>query len=206
MERGHGAGGAARRGSRTVRHGVGLPVALWRLPRVRSRVGGAPSQSRHRRLIPACAEQTTGRLTVCAVVWAHPRVRGAGSLRFVGGNWSPWLIPACAEQTSPCHPQTLTPQAHPRVRGADGHGVGHGRDHTGSSPRARSRHLRRRHRWGERRLLPACAEQTVDRLERRDGGLAPPRVRGADPRWGRSFFISAGWSSLSRSSLSGRRC
>jgi len=149
-------------------------------PRARGTHGGRPVHVPLRRLIPACAGNTSPRTRAARSTSAHPRVRGehyvviwpgqthdGSSPRARGTQRQPRrgrdvdrLIPACAGNT------TLTPSiasgtaAHPRVRGE------HYPDDFqrildwGSSPRARGTRSPRRRRCRRRGLIPACAGNT----------------------------------------------
>ena len=139
-------------------------------------------------LIPACAGKTQLPISLSTGRRAHPRVCGenepAGRVGAGGEGSSPrvrgkregfevngvivGLIPACAGKTIfGVLVQGLVP-AHPRVCGENLTCRGAGSSVSGSSPRVRGKHRRRR--TGRRRLglIPACAGKTDRRQKQGD--------------------------------------
>ena len=108
------------------------------------------------------------------------------------------LIPACAGNTHPRHLAYHTAEAHPRLRGehtwwADADGTLRGSSPPargtrctsreggifhGSSPPARGTRGRLGSPRSRRRLIPACAGNTLERPRRRRRRTAHPRLRG----------------------------
>ena len=156
------------------------PAVLGSSPRVRSRLSSRKRTAAKSRIISACAEQTDpsslfnvfpkDHLRVCGAdcenrverpldSGSSPRVRSRqrrqrSALRLAG------IISACAEQTNPFHVKRLSARDHLRVCGADNARATDSGNHTGSSPRVRSRQRGFRHLRKDTGIISACAEQT----------------------------------------------
>ena len=149
-------------------------------PRVRSRQPPRHRRNPCRRIISACAEQTTRYLVTDEQLRDHLRVCGAdnmvSSFALIGYGSSPRvrsrpragahvrsdrrIISACAEQTHRCGRRSRRLRDHLRVCGADPLTSHDPVWSYGSSPRVRSRlpaGWRYLHRGG---IISACAEQT----------------------------------------------
>ena len=169
-------------------------------PRVRSRPQRIPLLRVSRRIISACAEQTSTESTACGVLRDHLRVCGADEywrpvVRKCGGS-SPrvrsrhhdgdpdhrprGIISACAEQTL-SDPFVVTLSGdHLRVCGAD-RSAGCRQARTwGSSPRVRSRPVSPVRSLMTFGIISACAEQTAWTGRRRVTDWDHLRVCGAD--------------------------
>src|SRR5690606_6797328 len=96
-----------------------------------------------RRLIPACAGNTYGLCSPYGQVPAHPRMRGEHVHLGIAGR--------------------LCLLAHPRMRGEHTASHGAARGPTGSSPHARGTRSNDPPRRPDRRLIPACAGNTMRR-------------------------------------------
>ena len=156
-------------------------------PRVRSR----PRQRYHGRagtgIISACAEQTRrpehalsnirDHLRVCGAdkdadmanrlsAGSSPRVRSR-PVKAGGACFGVRIISACAEQTTRTRNISARTTDHLRVCGADRHRHPQIEDELGSSPRVRSRLEPLTAHAVIRRIISACAEQTVRQPYRR---------------------------------------
>ena len=158
------------------------------------RRGGAPSD----RIIPACAGNTAAQRRGTHWRPDHPRVRGehlrssspsrrsAGSSPRARGTphagkvipTSARIIPACAGNTSCCRSAQSCPPDHPRVRGEHIDAETKGDVDTGSSPRARGTHPCELRGLTARRIIPACAGNTVQPDSACKLRPDHPRVRG----------------------------
>ena len=153
-------------------------------PRVRGKLAREDGPGSGPRLIPACAGKTSVLPLKNWQDMAHPRVCGenddtGGETRVTPGS-SPrvrgkhdtaaWLrgrhglIPACAGKTAESRPQPSRPRAHPRVCGENRFSAGRSVPGSGSSPRVRGkRGWSAVTRYG-RRLIPACAGKTNQKV------------------------------------------
>ena len=169
-------------------------------PRVRSRRAAVGRYDRGRGIISACAEQTNRHLRRILVRGDHLRVCGADALGLlpdtVDEGSSPrvrsrpngvrdvetkrGIISACAEQTWRKRAENRFLRDHLRVCGADYPGDISDGYHTGSSPRVRSRHVKKVQADTQKGIISACAEQTSRRSGRWIWGWDHLRVCGAD--------------------------
>jgi len=146
-------------------------------PRVR---GTQPCRRRHlgaRRIIPACAGNSSGRSSgpecrsdhprVCGELatasifmscWrgSSPRVRGTHH-HGVGRRRASRIIPACAGNSGSARTKTSTPSDHPRVCGELTMPGLRSSGASGSSPRVRGTHGKRPACQAAGRIIPACA-------------------------------------------------
>jgi len=178
--------------------GVGKSTTAGSSPRARGTRERFGAHLAGSRLIPACAGNTTSRSTSTASRTAHPRVRGEHAYVIdpteVERGSSPrargtpgeqhgpvvgrGLIPACAGNTSRGARARSRPPAHPRVRGEHEGLTAEFRRLGGSSPRARGTRVVDRLAGRRRRLIPACAGNTVTTPLRASARAAHPRARG----------------------------
>ena len=155
-------------------------VVLGSPPRARGRRIAAPDPVRPAGLTPACAGTTRPPPCPPTPPWAHPRVRGDDSRR--------WMRPVCGGGSPPRargrrvdRGQEGSGQlAHPRVRGDDKRALDPDPVQSGSPPRARGRRRLRGGADGLVGLTPACAGTTCRFARRCPRTRAHPRVRGDD--------------------------
>ena len=160
-------------------------------PRVRGTQRGASRRPANRRIIPACAGDAAGRITIEAEITDHPRVCGGrvskpsrrraispssprvrGTRRRPGGLLlQERIIPACAgdapfrSSARPGRPD------HPRVCGGRFFMSRIASATSGSSPRVRGTLVGRNQRRAAARIIPACAG---DAYPARDPAEKPP--------------------------------
>ena len=167
-------------------------------PRVRGTVPLPSPKLTRRRIIPACAgNSSTPRSTartmpdhprVCGEqimsssfstlsAGSSPRVRGTGSRRVLARR-SGRIIPACAGNSPTSTTSSTTSPDHPRVCGEQIAMDINWMHFTGSSPRVRGT-VSRLHRWLiGRRIIPACAGNSGTGHERASPDPDHPRVCG----------------------------
>ena len=106
-----------------------------------------------------CGADTSGISETYASLGSSPRVRSRRNVEqrleaFDG------IISACAEQTNTIAARAIGRRDHLRVCGADNARATDSGNHTGSSPRVRSRHHWPHSTRPTTRIISACAEQT----------------------------------------------
>ena len=167
-------------------------------PRARGTRERERSDDDTRRIIPACAGNTTSHSARRSRPSDHPRVRGEhgrladsvatmtgssprarGTLNnlfgFVGHDR---IIPACAGNTPPGMIPAAPETDHPRVRGEHRTQRDSGSPSCGSSPRARGTQGHHQAGQGHQRIIPACAGNTPYKAICRSMLADHPRVRG----------------------------
>ena len=167
-------------------------------PRARGTLQRAPDGVHGRRVIPACAGNTTTTAATGPPRPGHPRVRGEHSAISppllnpsgssprargtlpgpVAGAHPVRVIPACAGNTGSSRPGGHQRSGHPRVRGEHCNGHALSRNGDGSSPRARGTRKGLPRRRVGLRVIPACAGNTRGPPIRTRPGPGHPRVRG----------------------------
>ncbi len=115
------------------------------------------------------------------------------------------LIPACAGNTSLGIQHLLRNRAHPRLRGEHLLTVPHVIDSQGSSPPARGTRQRIRAAGAGQGLIPACAGNTIFRMQSRRSPPAHPRLRGEHGVDGQLFNAGSGSSPPARGTHTVRR-
>ena len=182
-------------------HRARANVAVGSSPRARGTPVRSTAPYQERRIIPACAGNTTSARSSNGGSPDHPRVRGehhreprrakrrAGSsprargtqLEQITPELVTRIIPACAGNTCDRDGRDCTGADHPRVRG-EHPGPNVSSDHaTGSSPRARGTRARRMRSVECSRIIPACAGNTLTSRTGREVEADHPRVRGEHP-------------------------
>ena len=147
-------------------------------PRARGRRAGGGADGVDRGLTPACAGTSGSRGKPGFHRWAHPRVRGDVSGRYLAPMSARGSPPRARGRHRPRVPVGAQPRAHPRVRGDVARSrVRHGRG-GGSPPRARGRQVQAIHRELCRGLTPACAGTSPSPIPCGSSCGAHPRVRG----------------------------
>ncbi len=167
-------------------------------PHARETLRQSVRPSFRRRLIPACAGNTATGAQAALGQTAHPRMRGKHLIvdKITGGaiGSSPHaretqtahhghagmsrLIPACAGNTRSESTKSCTRPAHPRMRGKHERRRRADDLRAGSSPHARETRERAWHLGAGRRLIPACAGNTVALVQVLTSPTAHPRMRG----------------------------
>ena len=179
---------------------IGLLSDVGSSPRVRSRHAGYIGVHGSGGIISACAEQTGTGTPATRCSWDHLRVCGADEAAnddapFWAGSSPrvrsrrervgrlvrhPGIISACAEQTTRTGVPLCNMRDHLRVCGADKVATLLESRDMGSSPRVRSRPLQHHRLLPQRRIISACAEQTIHVLLSSQRGRDHLRVCGAD--------------------------
>ena len=150
-------------------------------PRVRGKPLDPQSTQAAEGLIPACAGKTRSCQQRRYPSGAHPRVCGEnlavnirlveqvgssprvrGKRKTTAASKGPHrLIPACAGKTAALRIAVHAHWAHPRVCGENLVLTVGLKPPVGSSPRVRGKRGELEHRYGLRRLIPACAGKTI---------------------------------------------
>ena len=147
-------------------------------PRVRGTPGGEAVDVADNRIIPACAGNSGGdrpRRSICC--GSSPRVRGTlgRCQRFMALDR---IIPACAGNSRRSATGCPSVPDHPRVCGELAWQIEQFDRATGSSPRVRGTPRRRRGLHPPRRIIPACAGNSVRFAARQGLSADHPRVCG----------------------------
>ena len=150
------------------------------------------------RFIPACAGNTSPLISYAAAITVHPRMRGehrtsrrslcrwSGSsphargtpLGDTDGVPRSRFIPACAGNTlGSSHGPPVVP-VHPRMRGEHSASTDAVKVENGSSPHARGTRCARSGRADSSRFIPACAGNTIERVDAVAADPVHPRMRG----------------------------
>ncbi len=188
-------------GERSLRYWP-MIVSIGSSPRVRGTQWRLLPTLPNSRFIPACAGNAQRSSRRCSAGSVHPRVCGervmASTIMCAGFGSSPRVrgtlaglrahpvvsrfIPACAGNARGWQHRRGQPSVHPRVCGERFVGVPLNASILGSSPRVRGTPIPQRHRFSQRRFIPACAGNA--RIGRCPGPDRPvhPRVCGERPR------------------------
>ena len=196
-------------------------AGLGSSPLTRGKHAGRVHAGNLRRLIPAHAGKTTGKMAMCPDPTAHPRSRGENAAERPGGDvvggsspltrgklYPEWvkdltrrLIPAHAGKTSRWSCRSCWPGAHPRSRGENPDIPNRFLIVEGSSPLTRGKLGDQPQHGRQRGLIPAHAGKTASDAPLVTVTRAHPRSRGENLNHARNTREDGGSSPLTRGKL-----
>ena len=170
-------------------------------PLARGKPPDEPPGGEGRRIIPACAGETSPSGRLEAPRRDHPRLRGGnaqmlgatggvhGSSPLARGKPAPGgaqvvelrIIPACAGETPARSPRPPATTDHPRLRGGNTMHATEPDGRSGSSPLARGKLISEPSSFEDHRIIPACAGETRMVARGRSFVTDHPRLRGGNP-------------------------